>query len=88
MSLLPNLVDLIKKIALNVIEDSKPTAVVFGTVISDNPLQINVEQKLNLEAIHLIIPSRFETEQPLEEGDSVILLRQQKGQLFVVLDRM
>lgn len=70
------------------IEDSKPAAVVFGTVISASPLKVNVEQKLTLEAIHLILPERLKIEQPLKQGDNVILLRQQKGQLFVVLDRM
>ncbi|KMY49240.1 DUF2577 domain-containing protein [Peribacillus loiseleuriae] len=85
---MPNLVDLIKKIALNVVEDSKPVAVVFGEVVSASPLKVNIEQKLTLEDAHLILPARIKEGQPLKEGENVILLRQQKGQLFVVLDRM
>ena len=42
---MPNMVELIKKAALDAVKESKPTSIVFGTVISIEPLKINVEQK-------------------------------------------
>ncbi len=55
MSSLPNLVELIKQAAVEAVETAKPTAVVFGTVISEVPLKINVEQKLTLTEEFLIL---------------------------------
>lgn len=52
---LPNLVELIKMVALDAIKESKPTAILFGKVISISPLKINVEQKLTLTEAQLIL---------------------------------
>jgi len=49
--------DLIKQTALNVVETSKPSGIFFGTVVSSNPLQIQVDQKLTLDADFLILTS-------------------------------
>lgn len=37
--------ELIKRIAVNVIEQSKPVNVIYGEVINENPLEICVDQK-------------------------------------------
>jgi Protein of unknown function (DUF2577) len=55
VNLLPNLVELIQKIAMRVIDESQPAAVVFGTVVSASPLRIQIEQKLTLETAHLVL---------------------------------
>lgn len=52
---MPNLVELIKEAALNANEASGPVKVVFGEVISANPLQIRVEQKLELPAEFFVL---------------------------------
>ena len=52
---MPNMVELIKKAALDAVKESKPTSIVFGTVISIEPLKINVEQKLTLSSAQLIL---------------------------------
>lgn len=52
---MPNLVELIKLAALDAIKESKPSAILFGKVISISPLKINVEQKLTLTEAQLIL---------------------------------
>ena len=121
MNLLPDateLVKLLKKTALDAVAASKPSNVMFGRVISELPLKINVEQKMVLTAKQLVL-SRNVTNyrnkismhsvdgwitdhgqginrsecyitihNGLVVGDKVILIRQQGGQKFVVLDRI
>lgn len=152
MSLLPDaneLVQTMKKAAVDAVDATKPTYVYFGEVTSALPLEINVEQKMTLGSAQLILTRNvtdFETEvtvnwetesileshthpcvgntrnggEPLHDhvlsgvtgsvslehahaivgkktitihnsltvGDQVILLRQQGGQKFVVVDRI
>lgn len=51
----PDLVDSIKKAAVEAVDASKPVSVLFGKVISINPLQITVEQKLTLGKEQLVL---------------------------------
>ncbi len=55
----------IKKIAVNAVNSEKPCNIVFGSVISDSPLKINVEQKLTLSEDQLIL-SRNVTDYEIE----------------------
>lgn len=48
-------VKVIKKIAVDAINASKPTDVVFGKVISETPLKIKVDQKLILTERQLVL---------------------------------
>lgn len=50
-----NPIDLVKRAALEAVEAGKPINIVFGTVLSASPLQINIEQKLTLGAKQLIL---------------------------------
>lgn len=50
-----NITKLIKRTALDAVKESKPTSIVFGKVISAEPLKINVEQKLNLTVAQLVL---------------------------------
>ena len=45
----------IKKISKGVYESLKPVSVIFGTVVNDEPLEINIEQKLTLNKNQLIL---------------------------------
>lgn len=57
------MLDVIKQAALDVIKNSNPTAVMFGTVLSISPLEISVDQRLTLTEAFLIVPEsmiRFE----------------------------
>lgn len=50
-----DLVRAIKKAAVEAVDASKPTAIVFGKVISVSPLKISVEQKMTLTAAQLVL---------------------------------
>lgn len=55
MSDFNELLQTIKKAAKEAVESSNPCGVLFGTVVSTNPLQINVEQKMTLSKEFLIL---------------------------------
>ena len=50
-----DLLVMIKKAAIEAMNASKPTAIVYGKVISKSPLKINVEQKMTLTAAQLVL---------------------------------
>lgn len=80
-------VKIMKKAAIEAVDSTKPTNIYFGSVESISPLKINVEQKMTLTKLQLILTERL-TKEPLKIGDGVILLRQQGGQKYIVLDRI
>lgn len=49
------MINLIKQASLEATEAGKPVKIVFGEVISANPLQIRVEQKLELPAEFFVL---------------------------------
>ncbi len=53
--MLPNMVEIIKMAAIDAVNDSKPTTVVFGSVLNTAPLAISIDQKLILKEAHLIL---------------------------------
>lgn len=94
---------LIKRAAIDAVEAAKPVAFLFGVVVSVNPLEINVDQKMSIKQSHLIVPEHLTdykvqmklaidqevlVKNALKKGDRVILARLQGGQKFVVVDRM
>jgi hypothetical protein len=106
---LPNVNELtktIKMVALGAVEASKPVNVLLGRVISNNPLQIRIDQKMLLGEKQLIVAGQLqqhdititdqltgETKQitihgGLSAGSNVILIRQQGGQKYVVVDKI
>lgn len=124
------LVETLKRAAVEAMEAKKPVNVYFGEVVSAAQLQINVEQKMVLGEKQLILsrnvtnfktsitggniknyyytgsttdsgtapvsPSHVHAVGKIEitvhnglvVGDEVILIRQQEGQKFIVLDRI
>ena len=93
------MLDAIKQAAKEAVDASKPVCVESGIVISVNPLKVNVEQRLTLEADFLIQTdatkelkltigdTEYIVRRGLQAGDKVILLRVQGGQQYVILDR-
>lgn len=83
---------------------SYPLTMMYGTVISTSPLKINVEQKMVLDASFLTLTrnvTNYSTSvvidgqtrtvtipNALKNGDTVVLLREQGGQKFVVMDKV
>lgn len=49
------MISIIKRAALEAVEMQKPTALLFGTVTSEDPLQIMAEQKLLLKRGQLVL---------------------------------
>lgn len=124
------LVETLKRAAVEAMQATKPVNVYFGEVVSAAPLKINVEQKMMLGEKQLILsrnvtnfktsiiggniknyyytgsttdsgtapvsPSHVHAVGKIEitvhnglvVGDEVILIRQQEGQKFIVLDRI
>ena len=99
-----DLVKLIKKAAVDAVNASKPTNIVFGKVTNASPLKIKVDQKLILSSAQLVL-SRNVTDyrlsvtlddaektmvvrNALTVGDEVILMQVSGGQKFIVIDRI
>lgn len=130
-----NPVELVKQAAIEAVATSMPSGIFFGTVLSVNPLEIDLEQKMKLKEKALVLTTLvqdFEVDMTvdhrtephththtisdtftgggsasnethshdyvgrktfvvhlgLKPGEKVILLREQGGQKFIVLDRV
>jgi Protein of unknown function (DUF2577). len=78
---MPNLVQLIKQIALETIQSDKPVELIQGSVRSVEPLEVVLDQRLTLTQGQLYKLKGSE----VAEGDRVFLMREQKGQKFLIL---
>lgn len=81
-----NMIELIKKAAVEAVAASKPVAIVFGKVISAAPLKIQVDQRLTLDGDFLVLTQTVSG--TLAPGDRVLMLMAQGGQSYVVLDKV
>mgnify|MGYP001069769087 CR=1 FL=1 len=52
---MPSALEAVKRAAVEAVDAKKPVLVLFGTVISDSPLKIQVEQKLTLGEKQLVL---------------------------------
>lgn len=94
------IIDIIKTAAQQGIESGNPVNVLKGTITKSNPLQVFVEQRFTLTADFLIVTEAVKElnitiagqtyciRQGLQNGDTVLMLRMQGGQQYVVLDRV
>ena len=101
---MPSLVETIKQAALAAFNESKPVAIIYGTVESISPLKIRIDQKRVFTETFLILSNNVKDintnisfngsiqeciiHNSLKENEKVILLRIQGGQKYLVLDRM
>ncbi|KPU45819.1 hypothetical protein OXPF_06080 [Oxobacter pfennigii] len=53
---MPSLLDVIKKAGVDAVNANNPVNVLYGEVVSINPLSVNIEQRLTLTADFLIVP--------------------------------
>lgn len=74
--------ELIKELALNAVEAEKPVEAVIGVVISVEPLEIRLEQKLIIDRsfIYQCKGASYDTD------DNVVLLRCSGGQKYILID--
>jgi hypothetical protein len=86
--LLADLVESIKKAALDAVDNSSPCCLIFGKVIQESPLRIQVNTKLILEKSQLFITSIVSGKNYLKNGNEVVMIRQKGGQEYLVIDRV
>lgn len=79
------MINAIKTIIKNYIENANLSNMQYGTVIKTKPLQIQIE-KIIIPSTKIIVPSYLGI--TLKENDRILLLKQQGGQLFFILDKV
>lgn len=82
---MPNIIKSIKRAALDAVRASKPCEVTYGTVLTVSPLSVSVEQKIKLSGAMLQSIDSYNAD--LAVGDTVVLLRVQGGQRFIILGK-
>ena len=65
MNLLPDMVQLVKKAAVEAVEAAKPVQFLFGQVISASPLKIQVDQK-SIYTEKMLVLTRNVTEHEID----------------------
>ena len=89
----------VKRVAVQAVKETVPANAVFGTVVSTEPLQIDVGYEKPIYGELLVLPSSFgknthtttsgghtiEIDNSLKMGDKVALLKMQGGQRHIVL---
>ena len=100
---MPDMGEFLKAIqiaASNTMDAAQPSDYVFGTVVSDSPLQVQISQKLILSDIQLALTrnvTKFTTkidgtgveiDNSLNIGDKVVLIKQKGGQQYLVIDKV
>lgn len=81
-----NLVQLIKRIAIDAVNASKPCNTVVGKIQSVSPLSVSIGQKIILDEDFLDITSN--AEEKMKTGSRVLLIRQAGGQRYVIIDTL
>lgn len=77
---------IIKQAAKAVIENSKPVVICQGRIISEKHIKIEItSQELILDSDFFIFPANFGK---LEIGDKLLLIREQGGQNYYVMNRL
>jgi len=71
--------DIINRSSINAIESQKPFGVVFGKVVTADPLKVKVGEQLVLQGKQLYLDSM------VYDNEDVILIKQQGGQKYLVL---
>lgn len=80
-----NMIEIIKKAAIDAVEQTKPLEIMYATVEGIDPIRIKINQKLMLGPPHV---ARLYHTDDLKTGDIVAVLRYQSGQKFLILDKV
>lgn len=79
-----NIIEVIKKAAVDAVNAAVPCDVCMGTVTGTNPFRVFVEQKMILSTGQLIVTG---TALNCKTGDRVLLIRKGGGQKYIVIDK-
>ena len=82
-----DLLNAVKKAAVEAVDASQPSDFCFGKVISISPLKVSIEQKMTLGKAQLVMTETL-SKAPLKTNDEVILLKKKGGQKYLILDRV
>lgn len=88
---MPNIADMIRVLAVQSVEASKPVERVFGVVTNLEPFTIQVNEKLVLSNNFLVITQTVKNYinwKYIDVGDKVVMTRQKGGQLYIVDDML
>lgn len=80
-----NIIQLIKRAAIEAVEASKPCIIKLGRVKNISPLKISLGQKIIVDESFLYV-TKTARDNIKKNETRVILLRQQGGSKYVVLD--
>lgn len=80
------LIQLIKQVALDAVNNTQMCDLRYGTVVSVSPLKIRVTNQFTIPSSLLVVPERLKN--TLKVNDKVALLRKQGGQSYFILDRI
>lgn len=82
-----NLIQLIKRIALDAVKSSKPCDIITGIVEKSDPLEIKISEKVTLDRDFFYM-TKTTMECGLKKGDKVAIMRANGGQKYFVLDKV
>lgn len=85
-----SILEMIKQAAVEAVEAMQPCHIVFGKIISLSPLKISVDQKLVLTTAQLAFTQtgRAVVNAQVTTGAKLAMIRQQGGQMYLVLDKV
>lgn len=66
---------------------SKPCDVVIGTIVSESPLKVRINQKMALTS-NFVSMTQTAKSRLLKNGDKVLMLRQSGGQRYYIMDKV
>lgn len=98
------LIDVIKRAALEAVNNTQMCDLRYGKVVSTNPLKVQVTNQFTIPETLLVVPKQLTNyrvgisldgeaktitiNNALKVGDKVALLRKQGGQSYFILDRV
>lgn len=83
---MPDLFNAMKQIAKDAFDTLQPADWCYGKVISLDPFQVQIDQKLPLKKEFLAVRTGVSASS-FKVGDKLILLRKQGGQEYLILDK-
>ena len=83
---MPDLFNAMKQIAKDVFDTLQPADWCYGKVISLDPFQVQIDQKLVLTKEFFIVKSGVSASS-FKVGDALILFRNEGGQKYLIFDK-
>lgn len=77
------MIEIIKQVVKNYINNLKPTRMVFGKIETVNPIAVRINEKLLIPTELIVwVPQLIEE----DKGKKVLMLQQEGGQQFYILE--